>query len=78
MLRYSVTKDGVLELERVNREAQKGWESLQRMTERKRRKLVWDNRLRVAIPDESFESKRRLGLGVLNLKSRSAWRPPTH
>lgn len=61
----------------MDREDQKGWESFQRMTESKRRKLGRDSRLYVAIPDQPFESKRRLGLGVLNLKSRSAWRPPT-
>jgi hypothetical protein len=49
----------------VDRKDQEGWESFQRMTEGKKRKLGRDSRLHVAIPDESFESKQRLGLGCL-------------
>jgi hypothetical protein len=45
------------ELGRVAREREEGWESIQRMTEHRRRVSREGNRLHVAIPDESLKSQ---------------------
>lgn len=54
---YSATMMVGFKLGRVARESEEGWESIQRMTEHRRRGSREGNRLHVAIPDESLKSQ---------------------